>query len=77
MVILNNAYDGVHENRVIRKFSRYVNKLGVPFVVIKSLGMSSKPEELIDLEDYKEAAIKVADTLCSVIINELGKSRLL
>ena len=73
LVILNNAYGGVHENRVLRRFMRKVNKLGIPFVAIKSLPMSSKPEELIDLEDYKDAAIRISGELCNIVINALGR----
>lgn len=75
LAILNNAYDGPHENRMLKNFGRRIGRLGVSFAALESLPMSSKPEELIDLEDYKEAAIKISNTLCSTIINALGKSR--
>ncbi|ADY00488.1 CobB/CobQ domain-containing protein glutamine amidotransferase [Vulcanisaeta moutnovskia 768-28] len=77
LTILNNAYDGTHENRKLRKFERYANRLSIPFVVVNSLAISSKPEELIDLEDYKDSAINISSILCSALINALGKSRLL
>ncbi len=76
LVILNNAYGGTHENRMLRGgFERKISKLGVPFIVINSLPVSSKPEELIDLEDYKEAAMRISSAMCDAIINALGKSR--
>ncbi|ADN51206.1 hypothetical protein [Vulcanisaeta distributa] len=75
LVILNNAYGGTHENKMLRSFGRKISKLGIPFIVINSLPISSKPEELIDLEDYKEAAMRISSIMCDIITNALGKSR--
>ncbi|WP_054842309.1 glutamine amidotransferase [Vulcanisaeta distributa] len=77
LAILNNAYTGSRENRMLRNFERKISELGILFVTVEPLPIHSKPEELIDLEDYKEASMKISGTLCNAVINALGKSRLL
>ena len=74
LTILNNAYGGAHEKKLMRSFKERMGRLGIPFITIGSLPMSSKPEELIDLEDYREAAMEVSNILCNALINALGRS---
>ncbi|WP_243681053.1 hypothetical protein [Vulcanisaeta souniana] len=73
VVVLNNAYHGIHEDRALRQFKTAINKLGISLFVVDSLMISSKPEELIDLEDYRDSAIKVSGNLCDAFINVLSK----
>ncbi len=74
LAILNNAYGGAHENRSLRDFERRMSRLGIQFITVSPLMMHSKPEELIDLEDYREAAIEISSKLCNALINALNKS---
>ncbi|MGC9153211.1 MAG: hypothetical protein ACP5GY_05700 [Vulcanisaeta sp.] len=65
IVILNNAYHGVHEDEELRKFNAELNALSIYFVTISNLELSSKPEELIDLGDYEEASVIISRNICN------------
>lgn len=77
LVIINEAYHGHNEDLLIRSFINELRGMGINAMVIDRLSISSKPEELIDLGDYEEAAIKIGEEfgLCEALAKSLDLSR--
>lgn len=74
LVIINEAYHGQDEDRLIKVFIDELRNLGINTVIIDRLNIASKPEELMDLGDYEEAAIKIGEEagLCKALMDSLG-----
>ncbi|MFP3484590.1 MAG: hypothetical protein RXO23_01300 [Vulcanisaeta sp.] len=72
IAVVNNAYHGVQEDEEIDRLRKDLEDLSIRLVVIDSMPMFSKPEELIDLGDYEEAAIKISGLLCGQVVELLG-----
>jgi cobyric acid synthase len=75
IAVLNNMYHGTHEDEEVVRFRRELEGLSIRLMTIDALPISSKPEELIDLGDYEEAAVKISEeSLCEHLIGSLGQS---
>lgn len=72
-VILNNVYHGANEDEELSKFKAELYEKNIPLFLADSLALISKPEELIDLGDYEEAAIKISELMCKSLINVLSR----
>ncbi|WP_069808245.1 nucleotide-binding protein [Vulcanisaeta thermophila] len=73
LVIINEAYHGPGEDRVLGEFTGYLRSVGINALVINRLRINSKPEELMDLKDYEEAAVRIGDEgLCRALADSLG-----
>jgi len=75
IVVLNNVYHGIHEDDEVVRFRRELEGLSIRLITIDTIPISSKPEELIDLGDYEEAAVKISkESLCKYLIESLSVS---
>ncbi|MFB6471145.1 MAG: hypothetical protein TU36_007965 [Vulcanisaeta sp. AZ3] len=77
ITILNNAYHDFHEDEELRKVKTELRREGIALLIIDRLPITSKPEELIDLGDYEEAAIKISESICEDVMHILDKEQTL